>query len=104
MIGRDDLLVVRGRAAARPDPHADHSREWAIKTSPQPSTICNSQPLSVPKFQIRLHKKDDDRFRRRVNVQTISNVTGHSTVTKNWKHNIMKRLSLVLVGVGCMLF
>jgi hypothetical protein len=56
----------------------------------------------VPKFQIRLHKNDDDKLGKQVKVRPVSKVTTQRTLTESC--NIMKRLSLVLVGVGCMLF
>jgi len=53
----------------------------------------------VPKFQIRLHKYDDDKAANRVKLVQSNN-------SENPKESciIMKRLSLVLLGVGCMLF
>jgi len=145
MIGRDDLPVVRGRAAARSHPHADHSQKlgstpasgvagrasrpavlahrlavtrrtfprvqcfprgraphfnfgFQVKTSPQPSTICNSQPLPVPKFQIRLHKNDDDKSGKQVRIGSTSKVTVQRTLIEN-SNNIMKRLFLVALSL-----
>jgi hypothetical protein len=97
MIGRDDLLVVRSQAGVRPSPGtatlvgrlvwtfrghrpcphgcAPHFNfDFRVKTSPQPSTICNSQPLPVPKFQIRLHKKDDDKAGKQGRVNQTANL------------------------------
>src|ERR1035437_2068123 len=77
---------------------------FRVKTSPQPSTAprmpsgINSQPLSVPKFQIRLHKNDDDKSGKQVRVKLTSKVITQRTLTESC--NIMKRLSLVLIAVG----
>jgi hypothetical protein len=60
----------------------------------------------VPNFQSRLHKKDGDKPGKQGRIKSSSKqvvkVTTQRTLTESC--NIMKRLSLVLVGVGCMLF
>jgi hypothetical protein len=62
-----------------------------------PSGI-NFQPLPVPKFQIRLHKNDDDKSGKQVKVKsankvTINQVTTQRALTENC--NVMKCLSLI---------
>jgi hypothetical protein len=55
----------------------------------------------VPKFQIRLHKNVDDKSSQQVENGVFSKVTTQRTLKESC--HIMKSLSLVLVGVGCML-
>jgi hypothetical protein len=77
MIGRDDLLVVRGQVGVRPISTSVFGLKPAL--NPQLSvtlsrSISNSQPLPVPNFQIRLHKKDDDKAGKQGRVKPSSKV------------------------------
>jgi hypothetical protein len=55
----------------------------------------------VPKFQIRLHKKDGDKREKQVKIGSAVKVTIQRTLTESC--NIMKRLSFIAVGVVCLL-
>ena len=85
------------KARARPCPQAGHCQEPAIKPAP---TGTNNR--GVPNFQTNLQKMDDDNSGKQDRIKTTSKSNNSRTLTESC--NIMKHLSLVAVGVGCLIF